>query len=166
MPEVSASVTDSSFDDTARLFSTGGTIVGSITVCVGVVLLVVNLNALQIMEQTEGVVVRYRENRELIARHPERSRLHAPYVLYSVDGKDYVTGCRVYAEGQTRAHPGDKLLVRYPQDEPAAGRVMLFWDFWFATILTLCAGFVFILGSRLLTVKPKYPSFESAESSG
>lgn len=134
----------------ARAASAGALFFGSGALLVGISLLISNLAAVESMELTDGRFVSWSDHREAIDRYP--GKLHAPYVLYTVDGVDYVTGMRVNHEGAARIDTKQPVQVYYSPDEPEAGRAAIFLDFWFGTIVTNFAGIVMIVISRLLAI--------------
>lgn len=100
----------------ARAVSAGASFLGSAALLFGIGLLVSNWVAIGSMELTDGKFVSRSDHREAIGRYS--GKLHAPYVLYTVDGVDYATGMRVEYEGSARIDTKQPVQVYYSPDEP------------------------------------------------
>ena len=155
MPASSPEAPRHPFYQSAKRFTRIGTIVGVIAFSIGLLIALMTWRDISGMESVEGKGVRFRKFRHLIERHPNRHRIHPPYALYTVNGLDYVTGCRVLVEYEGMANPsqrkiGDPIPVYYPPDNPIAGRVGAFADIWFAPMAVTGAGTAITLIALIL----------------
>ena len=127
-----------------KIAGTIGMCVGGLVVLVGLAIGVFNWRQHTSMERVLGTVVKYEKG----MKGP------GPYVRYVVNEQAFVASGQVKIDGRRAVKRGEAVGVLYYPDHPEKGRLDLFLEFWFSTILVLVCGTGMTLIATLLRFGP------------
>ena len=124
----------------SKLIAKIGLVVGSLVLIVGLVLVGKTVYQLSNFQRTDGVAVAYDKG----------MKGHWPHVQFTVGQRQYVVSSYVETEQERGVKKGDTVVVYYPADAPAEGRLDLALDNWLGPGITTAVGLGFIIISFLL----------------